>query len=158
MEAQFLWKRLSNIKVRKDCQKFDLCNVSNTQNRQDTTPRCFWSINTDPIENLSKTHSIDSWSQFDISKHNCYNCSTVLITPNLSSHQIMWKGKERKGSNRKVERLPVNARRNHGTQPVREERCNQNTDIWKLEGNCKEQDKAMHPHWNKNSHQFHTLK
>ena len=31
----------------------------------------------------------------------------------------MLKGKERKGSNRKGERLPVKARRNHGTQPVR---------------------------------------
>ena len=33
----------------------------------------------------------------------------------------MLKGKERKGSNRKGERLPVKARRNHGTQPVRGE-------------------------------------
>ena len=54
----------------------------------------------------------------------------------------MLKGKERKGSNRKGERLPVKARRNHGTQPVREEGCNQITDIWEKEGNCKEQDKG----------------
>ena len=33
----------------------------------------------------------------------------------------MLKGKERKGSNRKGERLPMKARRNHGTKPVREE-------------------------------------
>ena len=66
----------------------------------------------------------------------------------------MLKGKERKGSNRKGERLPVKAWRNHGTQPVREKGSNQITDIWKVEGNCKEQDKAMHSHWNRNSHQF----
>ena len=35
----------------------------------------------------------------------------------------------------------MKARRNHGTQPVWEE-CNQITDNWEKEGNCKEQDKG----------------